>query len=166
MASSQDLNIVGIYSGSTLLFEKAKIMKAQVKETSQMMNHPVESGTVVTDHKIINPIEITIPLMVSSADYRSVYNSIRKVFLESDFLTIQTKSGIYKNMLISNMPHDESPDAYNALMISLQLKEVFIVTALTVGVTGAKHSKDATDKNTGVQSGKQKTSSILAGWFK
>jgi hypothetical protein len=39
-------------------------------------------------------------------------------------LVVQTKTGIYSNMWIESLPHEEDPEFYDAVPIALKLKEV------------------------------------------
>lgn len=113
----------------TQLFRNARAIKAIVKEQSKVMEHPVETGAIITDHRIVLRIEIDLSLILSSVDYQDVYASIKQYYLNGTLLTVQTRSGIYTNQLISGLPHEEDPTMYDALTIALSLKEVIIVTA-------------------------------------
>ena len=57
------------------------------------MEHPVESGAVITDHRIVMPIEIDLSLILASADYTDVYKAIRQYYYAATLLTIQTRVG-------------------------------------------------------------------------
>jgi len=110
------------------LFRDARAIKAVVKEQAKVMEHPVESGAIITDHRIILPVEIDLSLILSSADYQDVYSSIKQYYLNATLLIVQTRSGIYTNQLISGLPHEEDPTMYDALTLALSLKEVIMVT--------------------------------------
>ena len=113
----------------TQLFQQARAIKAVIKEQAKVMEHPVESGAIITDHRIILPVEIEISLILSSADYQSVYKAIRQYYLNATLLVIQTRAGIYENQLISALPHEEDPTMFDALAIALSLKQVQFVQA-------------------------------------
>lgn len=125
-------DIVGIFDEQfNQLFSTARPMKATVKLTSKTMDHPIETGSIRTDHKILNPIEIELPLIVSSFDYRDVYAAIREAYKRSSLLTILTNVTSYNNMIIDAMPHEEAPDMMDSISIALSLKEVFLVSSTT-----------------------------------
>ena len=79
-------------------------MKATVRETSKVMEHPVETGIMLSDHHIINPVEIDIPLIVTSSstgllgallgnlatNYAATYAQIRQAFYNATPLTVKT----------------------------------------------------------------------------
>ncbi len=109
------------------VFREARALKATVKETSELMKHPLETGSVIIDHRIILPIEIDLSVIIQSEDYQSVYQQIRQYYQNGTFLIIQTKTGVYENMVIASMPHDETTEMYDTVPIALRLREVQFV---------------------------------------
>lgn len=109
------------------VFREARALKATVKETSELMKHPLETGSVIIDHRIILPIEIDLAVVIQAEDYQSVYQQIREYYQNGTFLIIQTRTGVYENMVIASMPHDESPEMYDTVPIALRLREVQFV---------------------------------------
>lgn len=127
---SYAIDVVGVYTQDfNQAFSRARPLKAIVKETSKLMEHPVETGATVTDHRIILPIEIELSLILQAEDYRNVYQEIKQLYLNAELLTVQTKSDNYENQVISEMPHEEDPQIYDALVLALKLKEVQFITA-------------------------------------
>lgn len=133
------------------LFTDAKAIKAVVKEQAKVMEHPVETGAIITDHRIILPVEIDLSLILASEDYQDVYKAIRQYYYQATLLIVQTRSGIYENQLISALPHEEDPSMYNALTIALSLRQVLFVTA-EYGVV-PRYPSDSTTVSRGTQLG-------------
>lgn len=113
----------------TQVFRGGRPIKAVVKENSKLMEHPIESGAVVTDHRILLPIEIELSLILRPDEYRETYNQIKQLYEEGTFLIVQTRSGIYTNQLIQGLPHEEDPTIFDTITIALSLKQVQMVTA-------------------------------------
>src|SRR5271168_940975 len=111
------------------LFIQARAIKAEVKEQSKLMQHPIETGAIITDHRIVMPIEIELSLLLVSSDYAGIYKQIKQYYTNGTLLVVQTKTGIYQNQLIEALPHEESPEIYSGITIALSLKEVIFVTA-------------------------------------
>ncbi|OWK36895.1 phage baseplate protein [Fimbriiglobus ruber] len=109
------------------LFANARPMKATVRETSKVMEHPVETGSMIADHHIINPVEIDLPLIISSQYYAATYNQIRQAFVNATALSVKTRVGIYSDMIVADMPHEEEADMYDVITINLRLKQVLYV---------------------------------------
>lgn len=137
------------------LFQQAKSIKVVVKENSKLMQHPLETGAIITDHRIILPIEIEMSLILASSDYADVYKSIRQYYYNATLLVIQTRSGIYQNQLIEAIPHEEDPDMYDAITIALSLKQVFYVSAQYA--VAPKYPSDSNTQDRGTQQGNPAT---------
>lgn len=174
MIASSSKDVVGIFDQTSFnqLFTNARAIKAKITETSSVMSHPVEDGTTVTDHKVINPIEIELSCIIATEDYKAVYESIKATFKDSTLLIVQTRSGTYRSMIISAMPHDEDPEFYESLTIAIKLIEVKFATFTQGGkVSSPKSSKHSSTKDTGKKQpkestggAKEKKQSILYGW--
>lgn len=111
------------------VFPTASTIKLAVTKDKKVMEHPVETGVVITDHVIINPVEIELALILKPSDYRSVYQQIEQLFKASTLLTVQSKAASYQNLLISAMPSDEDADMFDAIAVALRLHQVQYVTA-------------------------------------
>lgn len=150
------------------VFELARPMKASVKREAKAMEHPLETGATVTDHRIILPTEIELSMMlVGEADYRTTYRQIADLFLRGELLTVQTRAASYSNMTITGIPHEESPDQFDAIMLALKLKEVQYSTG-AFSTVKVRHKKDSRTVKRGEQQPQPaaRQSSILSGLFK
>lgn len=165
-SNAQDVVAV-LKSDLTQVFEQARAIKATVMRASKAMEHPLETGASVIDHRIILPVTVELSLLLTSADYRAVYQQVRDLFKSGELLTVQTRVDSYESMLIEKMPHDESPDMIDGVALALSLKEAQFVQAQFSALQVAR----PTDSNT-VQRGQQqpqastRQSSILSGIFK
>lgn len=133
------------------IFKNARAIKAIVKEESKVMEHPVESGATIVDHRIIMPVEIELSLILTRADYKNTYHQLRDYYYNATLMIIQTRSGIYQNQLIQSMPHEEDPTQYDVLTLSLNLKQVIFVTA-QYGTT-PKNASNTNTADRGTQQG-------------
>lgn len=133
----------------TQIFRDARAIKAVVKEQAKVMEHPVESGAIITDHRIIMPTEVELSLVLTPATYRETYEQINQYYLEGTLLIVQTRSGIYVNQLIHSMPHEEDTNLFNTITLALGLKEVQFVTAQYT--TTPRNPKNSNTKQRGAQ---------------
>jgi len=68
-------------AGFAPLFTQARPLVANVYEYADIMEHPLETGSVVADHIVFQPTEIELPLVcVGETAYRSTYAAIRSSF--------------------------------------------------------------------------------------
>lgn len=127
LSLGSNLDVVAIYDGFTQVFADARPMKASVRESSRIMEHPAENGVVIADHHIINPVEIELPMLIPVQAYGSTYAQIRQAFVNATNLSVQTRTGVYVNMVVADLPHEESPEAFDAIAMTLRLKQVLLV---------------------------------------
>ena len=119
-------------AGFSPMFSAARPLTASVYELADLMEHPLETGAVIADHIVFRPIEIELPLLcVGEIAYRSTYAAIRSTFNSGTLLTIRTRTGSYSNMVISDLPHDETADEFDAISIRLRLREARFVQPKT-----------------------------------
>lgn len=152
--SSQDL--VAILDGQTFrpLFAGANVTSVTVRETSKLTSFAVEDGTQRTDHRVIDPIEIDLPLILTEAT-RSLYEQLRAAYYEGRDLIVQTKVSSYQSMMIYEIPHEESPDVGEAIPIAVKLREIMVVTPEFGSLPPRKVTNPA--QSSTVQKGQQQT---------
>lgn len=129
LRSTSAADVVAITYNGTPLFAAARPLFASVYEFADVMEHPLEDGSVIADHIVRKPIEIELPMMcVGDAAYRSTYAQIRAVYNAGLLLTVVTRTASYSNMVLSDIPHDEAPDSYNAIALRIRLREARLVS--------------------------------------
>ncbi len=112
----------------TEVFPSAQFLKAEVRPESRPMEHPVESGAIITDHRILLPTEIELSAVLSTEDYKDVYKQITTLYVNATLLTVQCRAGTFTNQLIQSIPHTEDAEQYDAILITIKLKQVLIAT--------------------------------------
>lgn len=153
------------------VFEKARAIKATVLRASKALEHPLETGATITDHRIILPVNIELSLLLASEDYRAVYQQVRDLFHRGELLTVQTRVDSFASMLIEKMPHDETPEMLDGVALALSLKEALFVQPQFSALKVEK-PKDSTTTKRGQQQPKEtpptagRRTSILGSIFK
>ncbi len=125
---AQEVDVFGLVTVPGFIplqvFEDARPMRVQVSEPSKYMNHPLEDATIVTDHRIILPVEITISFILRPENYRNTYLLIRQAYLSAFRFSVQTKANTYTGMYISDIPHEEDPAFFDTITMVVQFREV------------------------------------------
>lgn len=111
-------------SNFTQVFPNARPLKATVRENSRLLDHPIETGQVITDYSIVLPIEIELPIIMEALYYADTYQQIRALYSSKALLTVQTLTTNYPNMVIAEMPHDEKPEMFDAVSLLLKFREI------------------------------------------
>lgn len=109
------------------VFPDARPIKGTVKEESKLMEHPVETGATVADHRVIMPVEIELACLLTSEEYADVYQQIKDIYKAGDTLTVQTRVDSYEDMVIMGIPHEEAPDMQDGVTLIIQLRQVLYV---------------------------------------
>lgn len=125
LTGSVRTDVVGIFDSQSMrqLFQNARPMGARVNPSSTIFRHPLEVGSTISDHKIINPTEIELSLIIPAEFYNSTYQQILVAFETSQLLTVQTRASVYQNMVIQAPPHNEDPEMYDVIQLGLRLTE-------------------------------------------
>lgn len=164
-------DVVAVLNASlSQVFEKARAIKATVLRGSKAMEHPLETGATITDHRIILPVSIELSLLLTSEDYKAVYQQVRDLFHRGELLTVQTRVDSFPSMLIEKMPHDETADMLDGVALALSLKEALFVQPQFSTLKVAR-PRDATTTKRGQQQPKEtpptagRRTSILGSFF-
>lgn len=128
------------------VFEKARAVKATVMRGSKAMEHPLETGALVTDHRIILPTVVELSMILASEDYPAVYRQICDLFLAGELLVVQTRVDSFPSMLIEKIPHDETPEMLDGVAVAVTLKEALFVSPKFSTVKVEKPKNSATVK--------------------
>ena len=143
MAVSATQDVVCVLDGFNQVFRGARPMKATVKEEAKLMEHPLEDGATITDHMVVQPVEIELSMTLDPESYRETYKEIKALYLEGRILTVQTRTDSYANQIIQALPHDEQPEMFDTVTLTLKLKEITIVQAEFETVYKAKAPKQS-----------------------
>lgn len=142
-------DVTGVFTQSfTQVFRAAKTIKVTVVPKQELMKHPLETGATVVDHKVIQPLEIEMALIIPNGEYRDTLQEITQLWTDGELLIVQTKSGVYENMVIEALPNEETPDMYNAINVALKLVQVTYATTTTKIVPVDPKNASTVDRGT------------------
>jgi len=115
---------VSVLDGETLqpMFVSAHPMRVSVREAKRATKFAVEDGTARSDHVVQELTEIQIDFVLN-ADTRNGFESLRQAFLKNSLVIVQTKVRSYESMLITDLPHDETPELGMAINVPLRFQE-------------------------------------------
>ncbi|ANY17231.1 phage baseplate protein [Bordetella pseudohinzii] len=105
-----------------IIFASAEPMRINVKEKKRATKFAVEDGTDRSDHVVRELTNIEIEFLLVD-DTRNQFESLRQAFEQNKLVTVQTKVRSYENMLIVDVPHNETPELGTAISIPIQLQE-------------------------------------------
>lgn len=145
--SGQD--IVTLYDeDSKEILGNCIIYSVKVENSAQLAEHPLEDGSRMVDHKIFLPKELSVIIYLSETGYSSEYQTIKSLYEERKFITVQLKNDVYSNLQIVGLPHEESNANINRLIVQINLKEALVVTSKVVGFTSTGAANSSTVSTT------------------
>jgi len=102
---------------------QAQPMSASVRDISRSFSHPLDNNETLTDHRIILPVEIDIAMVVTKDDNNNIFNQVEDYYLRGDEVTVKLKAREYKRMIVTAIPHRETKEVFNGLMLNVSFKE-------------------------------------------
>ena len=126
------LDVVGVYNSAfQQVFLKARPVSAAIRPIARIMDHPLETGSIISDYKVILPLEIQYNVILPSPYTRDLYEEIWDLWQSSELLTVQTKAKNYANMIIAEPPHEEKTDYFDALPMTIKFRQAQLVPSVT-----------------------------------
>ena len=128
-------------------------IQGDVDISSDLCDHPTETGSVITDNAIINPISMKVQVAMPTALYTRIYAQMVKYFQEKRFILVQTKFAMYRNMVIQAMPYKLDNATVDRPVIELSLRQVMEVSPQYTNATqntgdSIQNSLDPEDNDT------------------
>lgn len=102
-------------------------MSAEVNITSDLCDHPIETGAKITDSAIRNPISAKVEIIMPTAFYEKIYKQVYDYYENKKKLMLMTKFAMYKNLVIKDMPYKLERGTVDRPSIVLSLREVMEV---------------------------------------
>lgn len=115
-------------------------MSGSVDINSDIAEHPVEDGTVITDTAILNPITATVDISMPTALYTRIYRQIYDYYVNKKKIMMKTKFGMIKNLVISAMPFEMTNASIDRPVIQLSLRQIVEVKTMYVSSGGGDNS--------------------------
>lgn len=106
-------------------------MDADIGISSDIAEHPIEDGSVITDTSIRNPITAKVQISMPTSLYTKIYQQIYDYYTKKQKIMLKTKFGMIKNLVISEMPYNINADNVDRVPIMLSLREIIEVSPET-----------------------------------
>lgn len=146
------VDVVGIFdSNGNQKFTQARSMRIQVTRTARTAQHPLETGASVVDHRIMLPIEAQLLVILQAKDYRNGYSQLQSSFNAGEILNVHCKAGVFNNMCIADMPHEETPDMIDIIQVAVKLVETQFFRSQAQAISKPARSRSASTTRRGEQ---------------
>lgn len=156
-------NLLRVQRLTNALGLEAVILDGDFSETSKIMEHPIESGALIADHKVKNPVEIRVRLTMPYYDFEPIIRELTEYFNMGTLLTVQSKVRTYSNMVVCDMPHIEAPENVSRITFNIVLRQALIVSPqyIKLPLEQVKNAANADTLKSGQKQGTAPQTSVL-----
>lgn len=137
------------------------VMYAEVKESSRVMEHPLENGSVVADHQVQMPVEIRLQIVMPYYLYDDIVEDLRRLKQNGTLVSVHCRGGVYTDMVFVDIPHNERAENVSRLSFDCTLRQAMQVQGQTSQLTekDVVHISDASTVKGGLKQGEEKSAS-------
>ena len=133
-------------------------MDAKVNVESDLCDHPIETGAVVTDASIILPVNAEVTVVMPTFFAERIYEQMYDLYkTKKEKIILQTKYRVYKNLVLQNIEYELEHDTIDRTKFVLTLREIqeYLVNdtlgEIATEVEKVATASDATTVNGGSQ---------------
>lgn len=159
-----DVQNIAVYDQSEKqqILTGLQFLDGSVQDDKKLMEHPKEDGTMVVDHVIDDPIQVTLQVLISDDDSSSL-NELQDLYKNSTPVIIKLKNELHSNLVMSSKPMKADNAHYNKTVYDLTFKEIQEAVTLYVKMTvpQVKNKKNASKVNTGHKQANTSTAASL-----
>lgn len=134
-----------VYQESIEVLKGMSVLSYNVTNDSQFIEHPIESGAMIADHHVFNPIEISCKVAMppknsvldypdiqdlvfgSSESFEDTYKQLKDIYKNSKKLRIKTEAEVYDNMYITGLPTDVDSNTADRQIFYITFKQALEV---------------------------------------
>ena len=136
-------------------------IKTEHSRTVKLTENPVQGGAAVVDHSYNEPNKLTMQIAMtdsavavggrfSGGEGRSVnaYKTLVRIMTAREPITVTTRLGSYKNMIIIQMTASETRETMHALDCTITLQEIITASVSIVKVSASPQVTGSTNRGT------------------
>ena len=139
-------------------------MYAEVKESSRVMEHPLENGSVVADHQVQMPVEIRLQIVMPYYLYDDIVEDLRRLKQNGTLVSVHCRGGVYTDMVFVDIPHNERAENVSRLSFDCTLRQAMLVNPsgenVSLSEADVQQPANSSTVKSGLKQGKEK--SLLA----
>ena len=146
-----------------------EIIRVAVEDQAKIFEHPLETGTVIVDHMILEPQQATIQAYISLDDDKTL-RTLEQLYLSGTTMTMRAENKIIENVIIKSKPKEITSSVLDKTLYSITFREAEEKEPVYVAMPPRKVVNKATSSrvNSGVKQAepKQKKRSWLLSLIK
>lgn len=113
-------------NGNDTNSDSLPVMHIKIHSPTKVATHPVETGSVIMDNKVIEPIEIEATCMLYISAYNNwMDNLCNALYNKSDqTYVIQTKTDLFEDLILEDMIEEQSKDKFDIVTLILRFRQM------------------------------------------
>lgn len=145
----------GVSGQSDQIYVFDAVLVASHNQTLSITEHPVQTGSNISDNAVLRPTIIELEIGMSDAmdsfssgmwsgnASKSVaaYQQLLKLQKQRVFLSLATRLNSYTNLMIENISASETSKTFAGLRCRITFRQIF-VSSVTVGTTGGDNTAE------------------------
>lgn len=141
------------YNDNTEVLTGLEIERCNAEISSKLFEHPIETGALIADHRILNQTIVSLQAYIAIEDVQTL-NELNYYYLEGIPLKIRAGNNVIKNACIATQPFEITGSRLDKTLYSITFKEVQEITPVYVGLSNARRASNASRVNSGQKQGK------------
>jgi hypothetical protein len=121
---------------------------------AEVTQHAVETGAILTDHIILQPVRVDVSFEVTNWDLalpQQAHDMFIKLWQDRTPLELQTKHGMMENMILTNYQAETSVPNWGALECRASFTQLKFVNVQSIGKTEDQVTQTANTGGTDVK---------------
>lgn len=150
----------------TEVLPNLEITRVAVEDQAKIFEHPLETGTVIVDHMILEPQQATIQAYISLDDDVTL-RTLEQLYLSGTKMTMRAENKIIENVIIKSKPKEITSSVLDKTLYSITFREAEEKEPVYVAMPPKKVVNKATSSrvNSGVKQAEPKKKSWLKSLF-
>ena len=139
-----------------------EITRVAVEDQAKIFEHPLETGSVIVDHMILEPQQATIQAYISIDDDETL-RTLEQFYLSGTKLTMRAENKIIDNVIIKSKPKEITSSVLDKTLYSITFRQAEEVEPMYVAMPPKKVANKATSSR--VNSGIKQAAPVKKSWF-
>lgn len=153
------------YDGGKEVLTGLEIFKCNADVSAKLFEHPIETGAVIADHRILNPTGISLQVYIAINDELTL-KELSYYYTSGTPLKIRAGNDVINNAYIDTKPFELSGSCIDKTLYSISFKEAQEITPVYVGLKNSRRKSNASRVNSGQKQGKKVNRDWITALFK
>ena len=105
------------------VLSKLELFRINLDDQIKIFEHPLETGTVIVDHMILEPKQANIQAYISLDDDKTL-RQLEQLYLTGEKMTLRSENNVIENAIIKSKPREVVSGVLDKTLYSIVFREV------------------------------------------